>query len=141
MRARLSLLIALSLAGSAGCETFGPNQCDDSLAANPPVSYAGGKTQDGVYTSSSWTGPLLNFPGGQRYTLLHGLQATPTLIETYLSFDVDGTTDGGSLAQSTGNQVEIVGVDDTTIQIANDSCSAYYVLVVASVGPALPNPP
>ena len=55
--------------------------------------------------------------------------------------DKNGTANGGVLAQSTGNQAEIVGMDETTIQIANDSCSAYYVLVVATAGGALPGPP
>ncbi len=140
MRARLSLLVALALAGSTGCETFGPNQCDDSLAANQPVNYAGGTTEDGVYTSSAWTGPLLSFPGGQRYTLLHGLGTTPKLWAVYLSFDIAGTTNGSGLAQAAGNQAEVVGIDDKTIEIVNDSCSAYYVVVVASDGAALPSP-
>jgi len=140
MSARISLLILLAV-GSAGCETFGPNQCDDSIAANPLVVYTGGATQDGVYMSSPWTGPLLAFPGGQRYALVHDLPSEPAWILTYLSFDADGTADGGSLAQSTGNQAEVVGVDDLTVQIANDSCSSYYVLVVAGVGATPPGSP
>jgi hypothetical protein len=126
----LLLACALAAAGSAGCETFAPNQCDTSLAGNPAVTYCGGQVQDGVYMSSPWGGDLLYFPGGMHYSLVHGLGAAPTWIQTYLSFD----RAGGSLAQSAGNQVEIVGVDASTIQVANDSCTAYWLLVVAGGG-------
>ena len=138
--AALSLLAALAAAGSTGCETFGPRTCDTSLAGNPPVTFTGGQAQGGVYMSSPWVGELLSFPGGQRYSLVHGLGSTPAWVQSYLSFDQLGTQDGGTLAPATGNQVEIVSVDDTAIGVANESCTDYWLLVVAGTGTAPPGP-
>jgi hypothetical protein len=145
------LAAAALAAGSAGCETFGPHSCDTSLEANPAVYYTGGSVQDGVYfssqepagagTTSPWGWELLWFPGGARYSLAHGLGATPRWILSYLSFDMYGTADGGTIAQSAGNEVEILSVDDQTIQVQNTNCADYYLLVAAGVGAAQPSPP
>jgi hypothetical protein len=147
MRERLAtLVVVLAAAGSAGCETFGKQPCDTSAQGNPTVTYTGGTTANGVYMSSSWSGPLLYWPGGQHYSLVHGLGVTPSWIQAYVSFDeggvgADGGVDagvsgGGSLATATGNDAEIVGVDATSIQIANDTCAGYWLLVVAGAGPS-----
>jgi hypothetical protein len=130
----------LAAAGSAGCETFGKQPCDTSVEGNPVVTYTGGTMANGVYMTSSWTGPFLYWPGGQHYKLDHGLGTTPSWIQAYLSFEesgVDGGVDaGGSLAPAAGNDAEIVGVDDTAIYVANDTCSAFWLLVVAGTGAA-----
>jgi hypothetical protein len=133
-RARWLLRIAAAGAltlGVAGCETFTPATCDRSPEGNPLVSYTDGKVIDGVYTTSSWDGELLYFPGGMHYSLVHKLPARPQWVTSYLSFDEHGTTDGGALAQATGNQVVIQGVDDNAIRLANDSCVDYWLLVSA----------
>jgi hypothetical protein len=145
-----ALLVILTGVGSAGCETFGKQPCDTSAQGNPTVTYTGGTTADGVYMSSSWSGPLLYWPGGQHYALVHGLGVTPSWIQAYVSFDeggvggtdggLDGGADagvsgGGTLAPAAGNDAEIGGVDGTSIQIANDTCASYWLLVVAGTGP------
>ncbi len=148
-----AVLAAAALAGcTAGCETFGPHSCDTSLEGNPAVRYTGGSVQDDVYFSSQepaggastspWSWELLSFPGGQRYDLVHGLGATPLQINAWLSFDEYGTADGGSVSPAAGNEVAVLSVDDEKIQVQNTNCADYYLLVVASVGPApLPSPP
>jgi hypothetical protein len=129
-------LLAVTLLAASGCETLTPSTCDPSAANNPTVGYAGGQTADGVYMSSPWDGELLDFPGGAHYALEHRLGGTPAWVMSYLSFDEFGTRSGGSLAQAAGNQVLILGVDDETITVANDSCVAYWLLVTAGVGVA-----
>jgi hypothetical protein len=154
-RGALAVAVALA-AGSAGCETLIPMSCDRSIQANPPVVYTGGAVTDGTYASAPWNGELLDFPGGMRYDLVvHGLAVSPQQVELFLSFDQYGTFDGGTLAQAAGNQAVIAGVttclaacdhvndkqacdpslcppEDTVIQVVNDSCVEYYLLVTAS---------
>ncbi len=127
------LLAAVLLAASAGCESITPATCDPSAANNPTVSIANAptQTQDGVYMSSPWVGPLLTFPAGMHYSLAHGLGSTPAWIQPYLSFQQDGS----ALAQPAGNQVEILGVDEETIELSNGSCVPYWLLVTAGAGP------
>jgi len=126
--------------GVAGCETFQPRTCDPSAGGNPSITYTGGTAQGGIYMSSSWDGELLYFPGGMHYSLVHGLGSTPSWVQSWLSFHQFGTSDGGSLAQASGNQVELVKVDADIVEVANDSCVDYWLLVTAGVGSTSPNP-
>jgi hypothetical protein len=167
----LPLAVLLLAAGSAGCETFGPHTCDPSAGANPTVTYNGGTVVNGVYMSSTppdggtapdggtptaWNGELLNFQGGAHYQLLHHLGSTPTWWYAYLSFDRCGVDwsfsdsaarcepadgGGGMLSTTAGNQVLVLGVDDKSITVANDSCVDYWLLVVAGLGAAPPPGP
>lgn len=134
MRSRLAPILIAASVLACGCETFGPRTCDPSAGGNPSITYNGGTVQGGVYMSSAWDGELLYFPGGMHYTLVHGLGATPGWVQTYLSFHQYGTADSGALAQAAGNQVEIVQVDDQVIEVGNDSCVTYWLLVSAGVG-------
>jgi len=130
--------VILTGLASAGCETFGRQPCDTSAEGNPTVTYAGGTTADGVYMTSPWTGPLLSWPGGQHYQLDHSLGATPSWVHAYLSFEESGldggVAGGGNVSLAAGNDVEILGMDDQSITVANDTCSAYWLLVVAGTG-------
>ena len=107
--------------------------CDRSAEGNPSILYTQGEAVDGVYMSSPWEGELLHFPAGTHYALEHKLGVAPRWITSYLSFDRGGTSES-SLAQSAGNQVVIVDVNDTTITVANDSCADYWLLVTAGAG-------
>lgn len=134
MPALAAILIA---AATAGCETLAPHACDPSPADNPVQTFAGGTASNGVYMSSPWDGGLLNFPGGAHYSLEHHLGCPPTWVQPYLSFSELGTQDGGGgLGQAVGNQVEILGIDCKTIEVSNDSCSSYWLLVTAGGAPA-----
>ena len=113
------------------CGPLGQHTCDRSPESNPVIVYRGGEVAGGIYMSSPWSGPLLFFPGGARYGLEHKLGATPRSIEAFLAFD-EGGVGAGKLAQAAGNQVLFEAVDAERITVANDSCSDYYLLVVAS---------
>jgi hypothetical protein len=136
-------VVALAVLACAGCETFSPAQtCDMSQQDNPPVTFVGGAALNGVYMSSPWAGtasdPWLVFPGGMQYTLEHHLGAVPQWQELWVTFSPDGTGGGSSIAQAAGNEAQIVGVDATAIEVANFSCSEYYLLVVAGVAGSPP---
>jgi hypothetical protein len=136
MRRATAIFFAIGAAlavGQIGCGNSGPFTCDRSAEDNPAIRYTEGEVKDGVYMSSPWSGELLYFPGGMRYALEHKLGAAPRWINSYLSFDREGTGKS-SLAQAAGNQVVIVDVDDTTVKLANDSCADYWLLVVAGSG-------
>jgi hypothetical protein len=139
MRRKRFFVVVLLGAACVGCETVQSATCDPSAAANPEQTVLGPKPVNGVYMSSSWDGELLNFQGGTHYALKHGLGCQPTWVQTYLSFDQYGTADQGSgpgsIAQSAGNQVVILGVDCTYIHVANDSCVDYWLLAVAGGAP------
>jgi hypothetical protein len=141
---RTLVLLALMFgAASTGCETVRAATCDPRAPNPDVVAYDGGEAMSCVYMSSTppdagatpWEGELLFFPGAMHYKLAHHLGCTPQWVQTYLSFDRYGTRDNGSLAQSAGNQVVILGMDETTIVLANDSCVDYWLLVSAGVDP------
>jgi hypothetical protein len=140
-RAEAILFVACAAiaAGSLGCTNGAPFTCDRSIEGNPPIRYTEGTVLDGVYMSSPWEGELLYFPGGMHYALEHKLAKAPRWVTSYLSFDRGGTKIA-SLAQSTGNQVVILDVNETTVTLANDSCADYWLLVMAGSG-AEPAPP
>ncbi|MEP7123834.1 MAG: hypothetical protein ABJE95_23095 [Byssovorax sp.] len=138
MRRAAATFLAIGAAiatGTLGCGNSGPLTCDRSAEGNPTIRYAEGEVKDGVYMSSPWDGELLYFPGGMHYGIEHKLGAAPRWINSYLSFDREGTR-ASSLAQAAGNQVVILDVSDTTVTLANDSCADYWLLVVAGSGAA-----
>ena len=122
-------------AGAIGCDRSGPFTCDRSVEGNPPVRYTEGEVVDGVYMSSPWEGELLFFPGGMHFLIEHKLGVEPRWINSYLSFDRNGTKTS-SLAPAAGNQVVILEVDALTVMLANDSCVDYWLLVTAGTGAA-----
>ncbi|MEO7327549.1 MAG: hypothetical protein ABI193_03150 [Minicystis sp.] len=128
-----ALVLAALALSSMACDTAKVLACDRSAEDNPTILYTEGTAENGVYLSSPWKGDLLYFPGGMHYDLEHKLGQAPQWISSYLSFEERGTTTG-SLAQSTGNQVVILGVTDFGITLANDSCVDYWLLVSAGVG-------
>lgn len=129
-----ALSLAIIMLAATGCETFQPITCDRDPEDNPEVRFTGGAAESGVYMSAPWEGELLNFPGGMRYELVHGLGAEPRWVNLYLSFERYGTSDGGKLAQAAGNQAVVTRMDATSIHVVNDSCVPYWLLVTAGVG-------
>ncbi len=112
-----------------GCAALGP--CDTSDVGNPAQKYVEGTVEGGVYMSSPWTGPLLAFPGGKRYELVHGLGCTPRDVQVWVSFSESGT-EGSTIAPSAGNMSEVQRIDSEKIILKNDSCTDMFVLVTAS---------
>jgi hypothetical protein len=101
------------------------------------IAYQGGRAEAGTYQSSSWQGPWLHFPGGRRYLLAHHLGQVPASVTVYLSFKEypgpDGNPDDGpgNASQAAGNETVIEQVDAENIQVRNDTCSDFYLRVVA----------
>ena len=140
MRA-LPLVAVLLLSTSVGCETVTPSTCDP-YTATATQYYAGGQTQGGVYMSSLVNEELLYFPGGMHYSLEHRLGQTPSWWHSSLSFESIASADGGlSIAQAAGNQALVLRVNEEVIEVANDSCVPYWLLVTAGVGATTPSGP
>lgn len=132
-------LFALSAMGCSVINSIGPN-CDRSATNNENVVYTEGKTENGVYMSSPWAGELLWFPGGMRYEIPLEFEATPQLVETWLSFDQCGTKES-TVALASGNQAEIREVSKDKLVIVNGSCSDYWLLVIVGTTAEMPTPP
>lgn len=113
----------------------GPDTCDRSEEENPPVRFADGTVENGVYMTSTWDGELLYFPGGMHYELVHHLGVVPRFFQAYLSFERHGTADGGTLGLAAGNQVELVRANDEVMVVRNAECVDYWMLLVAGGGP------
>jgi hypothetical protein len=106
------------------------------------VRFEGGTTDTaaGVYETSPWQGPYLDFPAGRTYRLIHGLGSRPRLIVPYLSFDRSPVAAPGEprsdrnshTAIGAGNQAIIEAVTADHIDVRNDTCSDIFLRVVAS---------
>ena len=133
-----SLIVLCSALAGCGPDAYnpGPETCDRSEERNPPVLYADGTTEDGLYRTSEWDGELLWFPGGMHYELEHGLGEVPRCFPAYLSFARHGTRDEGTIALAAGTQVELVRADEETMVVRNAECVDYWLLVVAGAGTA-----
>lgn len=124
------LVLAL---GSLGCDvvtSVGPQSCDRDPEDNPPADYQGGSAEGGIYMSSDWDAELVQFQGGAQIRFFHGLGAVPRNWVAYVSFDRYG--EDGSMAAATGNQAELVAIDDQSLTLRNSSCADYYLLVTAT---------
>lgn len=135
---------------------LGPTLCDRSLANNPAVLYKDGKTADGWYQTSDWYGENLStkdgggqpgwllWKGGQHYTLQHDLRCVPTTITGYLSFSEQGlggdeaglrsaadAAPASNASIASGDDFAIVEVTKDVIVVANQTCSEYFLRVVA----------
>ena len=117
--ASLSILVV----GASGCGA----SCDTS--DNTPEVFTGGLAKDDVYASSSSLGPLLHFPGGKEFQLVHHLGFTPADVNVYFSIDID------RYAPCAGNSCEIRCIDDQIVWVKNDTCTEFWIYVTAS-GPS-----
>jgi hypothetical protein len=104
------------------------------------VVYNGGRTVGDVYESSDVSGPLLDFPPGRTYRLMHDLGARPRDVDAYLAFDpfpLEGpnndTGKSSNIAPSAGNQTVIEAKTAEYIDVRNDTCAdGTFLYVVAS---------
>ena len=120
-------ILAAVTSGVLGCNAAA---CDTSPEGNPPQRFTGGVTVDGVYQSTpSWHDGFLDYPGGKRYEFVHNLGATPPNVDVFLAFD---TAASGGSTKCAGNTC-IVAANDTTISVRNDTCSEFWIRVVADV--------
>lgn len=136
LQPRLGALAAVTLIAVSGCDAWnsiGPSSCDRSADSNPPVLYTEGTvsgTDTLIYQTSEFDEELLWFPGGMHYELEHKLGVVPEFWDAYLSFDQYGTAES-ALAPATGNQFEVNDVDETSMIVANKTCSDFWLVVIA----------
>ena len=123
---RLLCAGALALAlWTTACGTSCDREGDDE-----DILFKGGSVNASgtVYETSGWEGPLLHFPTGRRYLLVHRLGSVPQSVQTYVAFDQRPD----NLSESAGNQAVIESVDDTQVVVRNDTCAEFFLRVVAT---------
>lgn len=138
MARRLIPGAAMLLIGAIGlaCGDAAPTICRRP-ATDEPIPYVEGTTENGVYMTSPWNGPLLHFPGGAYYAIRHGLGEIPRWWQCWVSFEPDGV-DSGSLALAAGNEVEVKAIDDQTLTVLNGTCVEFWL--VCAVGGSATTP-
>jgi hypothetical protein len=101
---------------------------------DPPIEVRSGLTSNSgtLYMTTEADGQYLDFPSGTRYRLFHDLLSTPSLIVPYVSFSATPLADGSGFTISPGNQTVINGVTDEYIDVENDTCTDFFLRVVAS---------
>jgi hypothetical protein len=115
------------------CSSSCPREDEDARPFN-----GGNTTADRTYyETNAWAEDFIDFPAGRRLSLIHGLAATPIEVRSYLAFDKDALPkDGrGVVAESAGNQVLIQRVNETSVDVRNDTCEHFYLRLVASTAP------
>jgi hypothetical protein len=103
----------------------------DCLEPGDAIKYTGGTTDAAgtTYMSSGWEGPFLHFPGGRQFNLIHELTAEPTSVDIYLAFQ-ERIPSYEKLSPASGNSATF-NVKDGFVWVRNDTCSEFYLLVVA----------
>jgi hypothetical protein len=103
-------------------------------AEDTPTAFRDGVTSPsgGEYATSATNDPFLDFPSGKRYRLFHGLSDAPTLIVPYVSFSPRPLADGSGFTVSPGNQTVIRAVTPSYIEVENDTCTDFFLRVVAT---------
>jgi len=131
--ARLGLaLFTVAVAAAAnGCQAA----CDPSPDKNTPEVFSSGVVRGEGYETAGWSGPHLPFPGGKRYKLEHHLGFAPRTVSVFLAFGDSNT----ELAPCAGNTC-VFCVDEQYVWLRNDTCSEFWVRVVAEgEGPTPPS--
>ncbi|MCU0682514.1 MAG: hypothetical protein MUF34_09700 [Polyangiaceae bacterium] len=140
-------LAAVGLFGASASGACSASDCRVGYESNPLVPFRGGLryAADGApademaggtrppvyYETSTPAGEHLDFNGGARYCIYHGLGYRPFRVEPWVSFSSTGTTNGNE-AKPAGNMLEVLHVDACVIIVRNDSCGEYYLRVAAS---------
>lgn len=83
-------------------------------------------TTQTYFESSGANEPFLPFPAGRTLELVHGLSRTPDIVVPYVAFDAKPT----SFTLAPGNEA-VIRTDSDVISVRNDTCSDFYVRVVA----------
>jgi hypothetical protein len=116
----LSVLTAGLALSNAACTKTSCSRNPDS------IEVSNGIVQGNVYRSADFTGPFAYFPPARTISFDHKLGVTPYAMQFWLAFSADGI-----LAPSAGNMTELVALDDHQISVLNDTCSDFYLWVVA----------
>jgi hypothetical protein len=124
---------ALALCSQACTNVSSCSRDPDSLTV-PLGGDSGSAVEGNVYHSAPYGGPYAYFPPFRTITFEHGLAAIPYSMQFWLAF-----TSNGTLAPSAGNMTELRdsddggahAVNDQTISVYNNTCSDFYLWVVA----------
>ena len=129
-----SAALALACAGCTFTSTCNRDPDEDTVTTGKVVvnTYLSAPNEGSM--DGPTYGPFAYFPPARTLTFEHHLGAAPPDIDIWLAF-----RDKGALAPSAGNLSILEYVDAQIIQIKNDTCSEYWVRLVASL-PALPAP-
>ena len=124
---RCRLLGVIALVGTCGCEVI-TGDCGEDLRAAGPQIWSEGTTEAGVYRSSSWqAAEWLDFPSGIELRLEHDLGEEPSSWSAFVAVDR-----AASLVQASGEEVELVSIDDEAVVVRNPSCSDLVIVVTAA---------
>lgn len=130
---RLARLLAGALCAlsSSACTTSTCTRSADFTTV--ALGDSGSAVEGNTYHSAPFGGPYAYFPPFRTITFEHGLAAVPYAMQFWLAF-----SSGGTLAPSAGNMTELRAVDDAgpaindqTISVYNNTCSDFYLWVVA----------
>lgn len=105
----------------------------------PAVIYRDGLTVGDQYMTTEVGDAYLDFPSGRRFRLMHQLGSVPGLIVPYVSFSAHPLDDRTGFTVSPGNQTVVRAVTATYIEVENDTCTDFYLRVVASVADDVPD--
>jgi hypothetical protein len=126
---RVSGALGVVLAGLAGCDVA-TGQCGDDLG-DDLARYTEGSVEDGVYRTSSWeSDEWLDFPARIELSIEHGLGEVPSSWDAYVAVGRDE-----ALVQASGEEVELVSIDDRAIVVRNPSCTDLVLVLTAVAGP------
>ena len=134
MSSSLKLIPLSLLTLSTACTVCNPG------GQEPQRFTAGRLSADGTtYETAGVYEPMLAFPSGRRYDIVHGLGQVPATVNSYVSFspqldpesEDEGSLSLNNIAESAGNQVVIERWDDEIVRIRNDTCiQEFYVRLV-----------
>jgi hypothetical protein len=106
--------------------------CSNCPPARPPERFKGGYVHtDGFYETSQVRAEMLPFPAGSAYEIEHQLGLTPVSVLPYISFVARPYESGDDVTLASGNLTLIEGWDERVIVVRNDTCSDFYIRVVA----------
>ncbi len=126
IRSRRTLGALVALVVTSACDVV-TGECGEDLRAAGPQTWSEGLTEDGVYRSSSWqASDWLDFPSGIELRLEHELGKEPANWNAFVAVDR-----AASLVQATGEEVELVSIDEEAIVVRNPSCSDLVIVVTA----------
>ena len=131
---RVAIVLGLSALGlmSSGCSPSSCARGEDATTVDASPDHI----IDGVYYSAPYGGPYQAFPGGRTIHFMHGLGKVPLPPVFWLSFGEAATpTSNPYLAVATGNEAELVALDDKEIAVKNDTCSHFYIWFYAEPQP------
>ncbi len=109
-------------AGAAATEPEGAGGAGGANAAEPT------EPSPSIYESSKWDASRVAFPAKTCMRFYHGLDTTPEIVNSYVSFERSGS----DVTENAGNQGRIKCVDSEQIVIKNDTCETdFFIRVVA----------